>query len=421
MAKLADAGLEQARRGRSAAGKDALDRTPDLLPALRDAGVVDAGGAGFLLFLDAALHVVDGDRCPTPEPSMRRCSARRWPASARRSRGGDLVVAGVGGELDVSEQRYEVMYFLDRRRTHRRRSSRAGARSATRSWWSAATGCGTATCTPTTSARHRGGARPRRAAASIRVTDLFEEVADEHAEREALATTDAGAPTAGRTAADDRVCVVAVASGDGLASLFADLGVQGVVTGGQTMNPSTPSCSTPSSGRADQVVVLPNNKNIIPVAEQVDALTSKSVASCPPGRCPRRSPRSWYDPTADASAQTTRRRWPTPPTRWSPARSPRRCATPTARSGSRSPRATGSASCAATASSRSPRRGGAADGGCSSARRPDRELVTIITGADADAAVTDAHRGWLADDRGDVEVEVHHGGQPLYPYLFGVE
>ena len=50
------------------AGKDTLDKTPEMLPVLRDAGVVDAGGAGFLLLLDAALHVVDGR--PLPEPSV---------------------------------------------------------------------------------------------------------------------------------------------------------------------------------------------------------------------------------------------------------------------------------------------------------------------------------------------------------------
>jgi dihydroxyacetone kinase-like predicted kinase len=48
-------------------------------------------------------------------------------------------------------------------------------------------------------------------------------------------------------------------------------------------------------------------------------------------------------------------------------------------------------------------------------------LVTVITGEDADAATTDALRAWLGDHRGDVTVEVHRGGQPLYPYLFGVE
>jgi dihydroxyacetone kinase-like predicted kinase len=49
------------------------------------------------------------------------------------------------------------------------------------------------------------------------------------------------------------------------------------------------------------------------------------------------------------------------------------------------------------------------------------ELVTIVTGQDADDVVTEQIVGWLGDHRGDIHVDVHHGGQPLYPYLFGVE
>ena len=51
----------------------------------------------------------------------------------------------------------------------------------------------------------------------------------------------------------------------------------------------------------------------------------------------------------------------------------------------------------------------------------DRELVTVITGDDADEPTTDGDHAWMADHRPGVEVEVHDGGQPLYPYLFGVE
>jgi hypothetical protein len=51
---------------------------------------------------------------------------------------------------------------------------------------------------------------------------------------------------------------------------------------------------------------------------------------------------------------------------------------------------------------------------------PEREIVTVIEGVDAEPEVTAALRAWLADNRS-VQVEVHRGGQPLYPYLFGVE
>ena len=70
------------------------------------------------------------------------------------------------------------------------------------------------------------------------------------------------------------------------------LGVQGIVTGGQTMNPSTAELlDAVEHVNAEQVVILPNNKNIIPVAEQVDALTTKTVFVVPTRRCPRRSRR----------------------------------------------------------------------------------------------------------------------------------
>ncbi|MEM1336065.1 MAG: hypothetical protein AAGG08_21670, partial [Actinomycetota bacterium] len=51
----------------------------------------------------------------------------------------------------------------------------------------------------------------------------------------------------------------------------------------------------------------------------------------------------------------------------------------------------------------------------------DVELLTVLVGADADRATTDAIEGWLADHHANVAVEIHQGGQPLYPYLFGAE
>jgi DAK2 domain fusion protein YloV len=92
-------------RAARAAGRRALENTPELLPVLKDAGVVDAGGAGYLLFLDSALHVVDGEPLPVPDSSDGPTADQLVAVTTRRS--------GVDGELDVSEQRYEVMYFLD--------------------------------------------------------------------------------------------------------------------------------------------------------------------------------------------------------------------------------------------------------------------------------------------------------------------
>ena len=96
--------------------------------------------------------------------------------------------------------------------------------------------------------------------------------------------------------------VVAVSSGPGIAALFGQLGVQVTVSGGQTLNPSTADLlAAVERANAEHVVVLPDNKNIIPVAEQVDALTAKTVRVVPTRSMPEGlAALIAYDPEADA-------------------------------------------------------------------------------------------------------------------------
>ncbi|HEX2063725.1 MAG TPA: DAK2 domain-containing protein, partial [Acidimicrobiales bacterium] len=79
---------------------EALDRTPELLPVLAEAGVVDAGGLGYVLFFDSLLHVVAGLPLPEPEP-------------VAEGVGVDPATAPSGGDGGVGDLRYEVMYFLE--------------------------------------------------------------------------------------------------------------------------------------------------------------------------------------------------------------------------------------------------------------------------------------------------------------------
>ena len=82
--------------------------------------------------------------------------------------------------------------------------------------------------------------------------------------------------------------VVAVCAGEGLAAVFGDLGVDGIISGGQTMNPSTQDIlAVVNQVPAQTVYVLPNNKNIIMAAEQVDALTPKHVVVIPTKTVPQ--------------------------------------------------------------------------------------------------------------------------------------
>ena len=82
--------------------------------------------------------------------------------------------------------------------------------------------------------------------------------------------------------------VVSVCAGEGLADVFTNLGVDGIISGGQTMNPSTQDIlEAVNKVPAETVFVLPNNKNIIMAAEQVDSLTPKKVVVIPSKTVPQ--------------------------------------------------------------------------------------------------------------------------------------
>ncbi len=404
--------LVEVLRAARHAGKVALDNTPELLPVLKDAGVVDAGGAGYLLLLDAALHVVDGTPLPDADEGPGPTSAQ-FEAVAHRS-------SGVAGQLDVSELRYEVMYFLDLD------DDRIGR---FKSGWSelgdsvvVVGGDGLWNCHVHTNdigaaievALDLGG-RPKQ----IRVTDLFEEVAEEHAHRESAIVGIPTRPGAGLPAVT--TAVVAVCSGDGLAELFSGLRVQGIVSGGQTLNPSTAELlDIVEMVNADQVVILPNNKNIIPVAEQVNSLTSKQVVVVPTRTMPEAlAALIVYDPEASAAENAIEM------TEAAEAVVTGEITQAVRDTNSESgPITTGDWIGIVKGEGIASVAGSAVGASIQLLDRiidSDGELLTIITGTDADADTTAAIQEWLAIERTDLQVEVHVGGQPLYPYLFGVE
>ncbi len=84
------------------------------------------------------------------------------------------------------------------------------------------------------------------------------------------------------------MAIIAVVSGDGLTDVFTSLGVTAIVLGGQTMNPSTKDfLQAIESVASDKVIILPNNKNIILTAEQVQSLTEKSIKVVPTKTIPQ--------------------------------------------------------------------------------------------------------------------------------------
>ena len=396
-----------------AAGRTALANTPEQLPVLKEAGVVDAGGAGFMLLMDAALHVVDGE--PLPEPSEASGpSQEQLEAVSHR--------ASASGEVDVSELRYEVMFLLN--------IDDAKSKEFMQAWGKIGDsivvvgGDGLYNCHVHTNdigaaieAPLELGGKPFK----IRVTDLFEEMEEEHAQREAQMGAAAKRPSAVSALPAVECAVVAVCSGDGLAELFGQMGVQGVVTGGQTLNPSTAELlDAVEHMNSQQVIILPNNKNIIPVANQVNALTKKEVRVVPTCSMPEAlAALVSYDPEADVDSNCE------------------------AMSDSAKSVVTGEVTQAVRDTNTDA--GPVANGDWIGLVRGDGvvaigstmvlvatqlldqllsgngELLTVITGNLATARSTEEIIEYMADKHPDVEVEVHPGGQPLYPFLFGVE
>ncbi|HEX5366628.1 MAG TPA: DAK2 domain-containing protein [Acidimicrobiales bacterium] len=396
--------LDAARAG----GQVALEGTPELLPVLAEAGVVDAGGTGFLLLLDALLHVADGRDLPRPEvgEGALRADARLVEPAGERSHG------------TVSDLRYEVMYLLE---------APDEAVPAFKDVWAGigdsivvVGGDGIWNCHVHTddigaaveAALDAG--RPR----DIRVTDLKEQVEEERWVREAA--DDAVVEQPPHVREPVTTAVVAVAAGDGVRRIFYSLGVQGIVAGGQSMNPSTADLLAAVEGvPAEQVVILPNNKNIIPVAEQVDAHTARTVRVVGTrGVAEGFAALMAYDPEASVDENAKEMAALAANVRAGEVTRAVRDSTSSAgpiREGDYLGIARDGIEVVASSAV------AAATALLDRLVADEHEIVTIIEGEGATPADTRAIAEWLRERHPGVSPEVHHGGQPLYPYLLGVE
>ena len=397
--------LEQAR----AAAADALAHTPEQLPVLARAGVVDAGGSGYVLMLDALLTVTDGRALPKPAAGDGHMAA--VPSETFPWRGEGATDEEIEGGL-----RYEVMYLLE---------APDDTIPAFRDVWAGigdsivvVGGGGLWNCHihtndvgPAIEAALDTG-RPR----NIRVTDLAEQVEEERWVRESV-----GAPgTEPPLGPPPRTAVVAVANGDGIGRIFRSLGVHHFVPGGQSMNPSTAQILEVVEGvPSPEVVLLPNNENIHPVALQVCELAQKPVRMVPTsGIVEGFAALLEYDPEAGAEENSGLM-----------AESARRVVAGEVTQAVRD-----------AAGPSGPIRAGdwlglsregievvcdsVVEAACALLGKllhDEHELVTLIEGEGAGTGETRRIAEWLGEHRPDLAVEVHHGGQPLYPYLLSIE
>jgi DAK2 domain fusion protein YloV len=398
-AKEPDATLGKVLDAAAGAGAESLSRTPELLPVLAEAGVVDAGGAGFLLLLDVLLHLA----CDRPVPVADSPSATPAATPAPKP--------STGAHDPVGDLRYEVMFFLEA-------SDEEAVAGFKRAWAAIGDsivvvgGDGVWNChihTDDVDAAIQAAidaGRPRR----IQVTDLAAQVADESCAATAPTPVEAPSGTA----------VVAVAAGPGAISILRSLGVQAIVTGGQSMNPSTAELlEAVERTAAAEVVLLPNNKNVVAVAQQAVEMATKPVRVVGTTSLAEAfAALMGFDPDADADANARDMVDAAKHVRWGEVTWAVRDAS-TAAGAVRQGDHIGllGHDIVATAPD-------VADAACALLDRlvdGDHELVTLVEGEAATPNATDRITAWLREHRPDVAVEVHDGGQPLSAYLISAE
>ena len=259
-------------------GYDVLAQTTDMNPVLKKAGVVDAGGKGYLLILEGMLAALRGEPLPeaaeddggqdkadfaalSPEEITftfdtvfivrKTVKTSLEPFRAYLSSIGDSLVIGeddeafkvhvhtnIPGAALTEAQKYGTLELakIENMRT-----------------------------------QYEDVMAGRKAQS---VDDLED---DDHPEK-----------SGGPAAPEKRYGFLSVCAGEGLATVFRDLGVDGIISGGQTMNPSTESILKEiDKVPAEVVFVLPNNKNIIMAAQQCVGLTEKEVVVVPTATIPQ--------------------------------------------------------------------------------------------------------------------------------------
>ena len=262
-------------------GLETLEETIEMNPVLKKAGVVDAGGKGYLVILDGMLRALRGEAIPevTEEKAESKADfssmsqeeitftfdtvfiVRKWentsiePLRAYLSSIGDCLVIGEDDEA------FKVHVHTDIPGCALTEAQKYGTLELAK--------------IENMRTQYEAVAAGKKAQSTDDLDAVEEEL--EHMESEP-----AVAP------AEKRYGFLAVCAGEGLATAFRDLGVDRIVSGGQTMNPSTEAILQEVNRTPSEVVfILPNNKNIIMAAQQCAGLTEKQVIVVPTATVPQ--------------------------------------------------------------------------------------------------------------------------------------
>jgi uncharacterized protein len=395
-AQAAEAGgaLAEALDGAVTEAEASLERTPELLPRLREAGVVDAGGMGIVVLLLGLHSGLTG--APLPEPAQVATGAVELAGVAHEGHGycTEYVIFGEALDRDALERALSetggesLLVVGDARALHVHVH---------------ATDPG-----PALSAGAAAGALD-----GVKIENMqaqHEQWAHAHRLRSAPPAADDEPPTLG---------LVAVAAGPGLAAAFRDLGATAIVEGGPTFNPSAGELLAAARAAArEHAFLLPNDSNVLLAAEQAAAqepgfVTVIAARSTPAGLAAALC----YEPEGEReevrgqmeaqlagvhAIEVTR----------------------AVRDSSADGVEVAAGDPIALVDGRLVGRAASLEEALLAALAPlsaEASLVTIYLGADADPTSGPAVQRLIADAHSHLEVDVLPGGQPHYPYLASVE
>jgi DAK2 domain fusion protein YloV len=281
----------------------AVAKTPSLLPILREAGVVDSGGQGLFRLLEGAQAFLTG-AANAPAPRLAGAAALAAAGHGAAPHVGAspaFLGAAAGAGLRDEGFGFETMFLAQAAR------DKPLAVDAIRDYYESIGESVLVAGDARAIKVHIHNERPDLVLAyalglgtlsKISVENLDQQASDVRETRAAAFATNGHengtGPAGGLAAADPadappapaypsadaaRLAVVAVAAGEGLAAIFRDFGVQRVVYGGQTANPSTGELlEAVKSVDAHEVLLLPNNPNVVLAARQVAAMCDRPVA-----------------------------------------------------------------------------------------------------------------------------------------------
>ena len=290
------------------AGQRALDNTPNQLPVLKKAGVVDAGGQGLMVIFEGMQIVFEGGGAVQCEEAAQNKAKLSTTGAGKGVFTDDLM------KVEDIKNGYCTQFLVNKNEGASIAKLRAFLESNGDSVVviedDDVANCHVHTADPGKILSH---AIQYGYLTGFKIENMHEQFLARQKQGKGLekqkAAEESEAASEFPYAAvdpDQAFGFVAVAAGEGLASVFADLGVNAVVRGGQTMNPSTEDIlAAVQSVPAGTVFVLPNNKNIIMAAEQAQKIADRKVVVLPTRTIPQGITAMLnFDPDTDADANS---------------------------------------------------------------------------------------------------------------------